>query len=397
MRIISVGASHDCSLVILDNGEIVYYLKEESMSGIKRDSAPMKLMHDAIRFMPFDYAIYSSATEDAAEMFGYNFYKTYMQKIYGMSPIEYNGGDTKYPSFTHHLTHAAQGFYNSGFEEAYSVVVDGMGSMYVQPDQNVFTGREHESIYEASYPCNFHLIHKNNPSWYGITLIYAVVTQLIGETDLENGKLMGLSSYGIPDQTLPSFFEGTKPNMYRDDRSVPIPIPEYSSYHPNRSLIFHPLIRQLEGASTHHEMVPEIRFIVENIIKDTKPLRKGELTPEIFQEYANLAAKVQKDSEEAVLNLIYSNCDFNLCKNICLTGGYGLNCLNNFRLTQELPSDVNLYIEPNSDDAGNSWGAAKHLWHHITGDRTIRPLKNIYQGGGNVDYSMLETICQDLN
>ena len=43
-----------------------------------------------------------------------------------------------------------------------------------------------------------------------------------------------------------------------------------------------------------------------NIIKDTKPLRKGELTPEIFQEYANLAAKVQKDSEEAVLNLIYS-------------------------------------------------------------------------------------------
>ena len=40
---------------------------------------------------------------------------------------------------------------------------------------------------------------------------------------------------------------------------------------------------------------------------------------------------------------------------------------------------------------------AKHLWHHITGDRTIRPLKNIYQGGGNADYSMLETICQDLS
>ena len=53
----------------------------------------------------------------------------------------------------HHLSHAAIGFYNSGFEEAAVVVVDGAGSI-----KN--GGHEVESIYKASYPDNFQLLHQ---------------------------------------------------------------------------------------------------------------------------------------------------------------------------------------------------------------------------------------------
>ena len=56
-----------------------------------------------------------------------------------------------------------------------------------------------------------------------------------------------------------------------------------------------------------------------------------------------------------------------------------MNCLANFRYTQELPPDVNIFIEPVADDAGIAIGAAKYLWHSKSKDMTKRPLTNIYQ------------------
>ena len=97
-----------------------------------------------------------------------------------------------------------------------------------------------------------------------------------------------------------------------------------------------------------------------------------------YHDYANLAKKMQKESEEAVLNFVFDHCDFDACKNICFSGGYALNCLANFRYTQELPPDVNIFIEPVADDAGIAIGAAKHLWHTKSKDLTKRPLTSIY-------------------
>ena len=63
---------------------------------------------------------------------------------------------------THHLYHAFQGFYDSGFKEAVCVIVDGMGSE-VQLHPPYFEegsyGRECISIYKLSYPTNCTLIH----------------------------------------------------------------------------------------------------------------------------------------------------------------------------------------------------------------------------------------------
>ena len=109
-----------------------------------------------------------------------------------------------------------------------------------------------------------------------------------------------------------------------------------------------------------------------------------------YHDYANLAKKMQKESEDAVLNFVFDNCDFKSCKNICFSGGYALNCLANFRYTQELPPDVNIFIEPNADDAGIAMGAAKHLWHTKSKDITKRPLTDIYQASPLWDLSKFE-------
>ena len=99
---------------------------------------------------------------------------------------------------------------------------------------------------------------------------------------------------------------------------------------------------------------------------------------------------MQKEIEEAALNFIFENCDFEACKNITIAGGYGLNCLANYRYTQELPPDVNIFIEPVADDAGIAIGAAKHLWHTESGDMTKRPLTDIYQASPPFDLTDLE-------
>ena len=135
-------------------------------------------------------------------------------------------------------------------------------------------------------------------------------------------------------------------------------------------------------------MYNDVKFIFENHLKDIDVIKK--VTKTNYQEYANLAAKVQKESEDAVINMILEQCDFKACKNVTLSGGYALNCLNNYRLAQELPPDVNLFIEPNADDAGISIGAAKYLYHKKTKSTDKFPLTNIYNAGSKVDYNELQ-------
>jgi carbamoyltransferase len=67
-------------------------------------------------------------------------------------------------------------------------------------------------------------------------------------------------------------------------------------------------------------------------------------------------------------------------KNLCLSGGFFLNCVSNYHLLKNLPDDVQIYVEPISSDAGNALGAAKFLYHTLTKDMTIRPQTNIYYG-----------------
>ena len=53
----------------------------------------------------------------------------------------------------HHLFHAALGFYNSGFEDAVCISVDGAGALLNE-------GYEVETIYEASYPSSFEKVYQ---------------------------------------------------------------------------------------------------------------------------------------------------------------------------------------------------------------------------------------------
>lgn len=92
------------------------------------------------------------------------------------------------------------------------------------------------------------------------------------------------------------------------------------------------------------------------------------------------ANAVQLGTQEEALKLILYSLTLSDSKNICISGGYGLNCVSNYYIRRNLPPDINLYCEPVANDAGQSIGIAKFIHHYLTGDKTIRPQKSIYYG-----------------
>ena len=362
MNILSINyGSHDASACVLVDGEIKSYYKEERLTGFKRDIHP-KL---AIKQCLDDFG----GKIDYATIMTYPISNTRQHKlikkftgIRDTNIIEY--------SYKHHLSHAALAFYNSGFDESLVVVVDEQGTLY---GDNL---AEVETVYLAKYPCRFECViknlstnkisgtiplekcfikHKNyecniNPNEGGIVSVYNTATILISQNSLENGKTMGLSSYG----------EKTDYPQIFNDKSQP----DWS--------LFTNISYEDKLFKSHKDKV----------IKD--------VTEENYKFYADYAHEVQSQTQEAVANLIQRAIDKTDCNNVCVVGGYGMNIVANHYYTQKFP-EVQFYFEPNADDGGVSIGAAKHFHHSRKNDFTKRPITTTAFHGKSYDISQYKS------
>jgi carbamoyltransferase len=86
---------------------------------------------------------------------------------------------------------------------------------------------------------------------------------------------------------------------------------------------------------------------------------------ELTQREMDLAASVQKVTEDIVLKLTKSIAKETGARNLCLAGGVALNCVANGILLREKIYD-NIWIQPAAGDAGGALGAALSTWylHH---------------------------------
>ena len=366
MNILSINyREHDAAACVLVDGEIKSYYKEERLTGIKRDNHPKLAIKQCLDDFggKIDYAtIIAFPTSN-------EIYQKLIQKFTGIRDtniIEY--------SYYHHLSHAALAFYNSGFDESLVVVVDGQGTLY---SDNLAEG---ETVYLAKYPCKFECVikniyttkilsgiiplekylikHKNyecniNPDEGGIVNVYNTATVLISQHVLENGKTMGLSSYGKKTD-YPQIF---------DDKSQP----DWS------------LFTDITDTFSSTRLFKSHK---DKIIKD--------ITEDNYKFYADYAYEVQSQTQEAVANLIQRAIDKTDCKNVCVVGGYGMNIVANHYYTQRFP-EVQFYFEPNADDGGLPIGAAKHFHHSRKNDFTKRPITTTAFHGKSYDISQYKS------
>ena len=108
------------------------------------------------------------------------------------------------------------------------------------------------------------------------------------------------------------------------------------------------------------------------------PPRKSETN--LSQKEMDLAASIQKVTEEIIIKLAKDIAKDTGEKNLCLAGGVALNCVANGTLSREKIFD-NIWIQPAAGDAGGALGAALSAWYlHYKQDRQILSKRDTMKG-----------------
>ena len=215
----------------------------------------------------------------------------------------------------HHLSHAASAYYPSPFEQAAILTLDGVGE-WTTSSLALGIGNKINIIKEIKFP-------------HSLGLLYSAFTYYTGfKVNSGEYKVMGLAPYGEP-----RFVELIKNKLIKiaDDGSFQIDM-SYFDYATGLTMIN----KKFEALFGGSQRKPESN---------------------LTQREMDLAASVQKVTEEIIIKLAKSIAKDTGEKNLCLAGGVALNCVANGVLLREKIFD-NIWIQPSAGDAGGALGSA---------------------------------------
>jgi len=229
----------------------------------------------------------------------------------------------------HHLSHAASAFFPSPFAEALVLTMDGVGE-WATTSVAHGKGNALAVVKEMHFP-------------HSLGLLYAAFTYYTGfKVNSGEYKVMGLAPYGEPKYAraiLDNLMDLKDDGTFRLDQS-------YFDYCTGLRMTNARFDRLFGG-----------------------PAR----TPEepLTRRHMDLAASIQKVTEEVVLRLTRALAAETGASNLCLAGGVALNCVANGHVLRD-GKFKNIWIQPAAGDAGGALGAALAAYHlYRGGARTI--------------------------
>jgi len=364
MNVLGINPGHNGSAALVSDDKLMFYVEEERLSRMKYDGNPFLGILQIMEDYPLDIiAIGGTFDKESLGVLswtGGDPFSTLIRK-----KLKDNSIKIFYCGTNHHTGHAAMAFYNSGFDKALSIVVDGCGSLTNEKDTSL-TGFETDTVFVCEYPNTFQIVSKklcygsqqpNSYEYYNGTVEYSTaaptvkayegVTDYLGFGFIEAGKTMGLAPYGEHDDNIPNIYINGRGNQN-------LFIPLYPAGTKINQLL-NPYLRQEADPKEWH--------------------RDPEKIPQVAK---NLAYAVQKESQMIVLNLILDSIEKTGIKKVCMSGGYGLNCTANYFYRKNLPDDVELWCEPISHDGGTAIGLAMAICRGETQSTDIHPCTSIY-------------------
>ena len=344
MIVLGVSAFfHDSAVCFVNENGIMFACQEERYTRQKHDASfPINALKAGLRYLNLQaedvskIAFYENPTKKInrtiknfsyAKIRDFDFFsefihnyqsETSIKKVFynaltplGFSPHVINDLDFH----DHHLSHAASAFFPSRLGDAAIITIDGVGELETT---QIFEGKHNsiKSLYAIQYP-------------HSLGLLYSAFTQLLGfKVNSGEYKVMGLAPYGEP-----RFVDKIKSNIVetRHDGSFWLNM-DYFKFMSGREMVS-PLLGNLFGV----------------------PHRSSESNLE--QVHMDIAASLQKVTEEIVVNIARFSRQETGLKNLCLAGGVALNCVANGSLAKQKIFD-NIWIQPASGDAGGALGAA---------------------------------------
>ena len=226
----------------------------------------------------------------------------------------------------HHLSHAASAFYPSPFTEAIVLTADGVGewattTVAIGKDENL------DIVKEIHFP-------------HSLGLLYSAFTYYTGfKVNSGEYKLMGLAPYGSP--------------IYVEKIMKLIDIKEDGSFRLDQNYF-----NYATGLTMTNKNFEDL------FGQKPRDPKKNNLT----QFHMDLAASIQKITEEIMIKLAKSLQEEYEIENLCLAGGVALNCVANGKLFKE-KIFKNIWVQPAAGDAGGSLGAALALWYAELGHK----------------------------
>jgi carbamoyltransferase len=182
MIIFGINAcSHDASISVIKNGEVLFAAHSERYSKIKNDWFLNREIVDAAL---------SYGRPDVIGYYEKPFLKKIRVGIFGGNSSPYSKVKEYFPklkivNFKHHYSHACAGYYTSSFDDAAIVVLDAIGE-FETTSIWVGNGYEINQIYSRGYPFSF-------------GLFYSAFTEYIGlKPNEEEYIMMGMAAYGDP-------------------------------------------------------------------------------------------------------------------------------------------------------------------------------------------------------
>ncbi len=356
MRILGISCwYHDSAAALIDNGYIVAAAQEERFTGKKHDSSfPINaikfcLSKAKISAADLDYVVFyekpSLKLERILSSIAKFFPKSWRlfnefaiswlgEKLWIRARITKELGITskKILFVPHHLSHAASSFFCSPFEEAAFLTIDGVGewatttygigySSFKDGSQN-----ELKILKEIHFPNSLGLLYS----------AFSAFTAFLG-FKVNNGeyKVMGLSPYGKP----------TYSDMIKEKL---IKINSDGSFKINTRYFKYPY-------------TPDATFGKE-FVELFGPPGPPKSWKEFDQRFADIAASIQKVTEEVMIKLANKVYQETGQKNLVMAGGVALNSVANYKVLCETPFE-NIYIQPAAGDAGGALGAALYVYH----------------------------------
>ena len=238
----------------------------------------------------------------------------------------------------HHISHAASAFYPSPFEGAAVLTLDGVGE-WTTTSVAIGDGHALDVVKEIHFP-------------HSLGLLYSAFTYYTGfKVNSGEYKVMGLAPYGEP-----KYVDLIKEHLIRiaDDGSFQLNM-RYFDFATGLKMTNQRFDALFGG-----------------------PPRTAEAL--LTQREMDLAASVQKVTEEVLLKLGRHIAAETGQRNLCLAGGVALNCVANGILLRENVFEK-IWIQPAAGDAGGALGAALSAWHlHLGKERRVPATRDAMKG-----------------
>lgn len=341
--------NHEAAATLLIDGVLVCAIQEERLSRVKSDKKFPNLSIDhclkeaGLSLSDIDAFAYNSDSSGSKE---------HLCKKLGVNK-------SRVFLYEHHQSHAASAFFCSSFEEAVILTIDDVGK------------KETSSIYIGEGTTLKKLSSVASP--HSIGLFYSAFTDFLGfEINEGEYKVMGMSGFGTPRYTdkIRKLVRFTHDGFEIDQ--------SYFNFNASEEPILTPKFLAAFGAPRH--------------IDDGFTVTKGHAERTVIKEnqhYADIAASLQKVTEELIVHYARIAMKKTGLENIAMAGAVALNSLANAHIMSDL--GANLYVQPAAGGSGTALGAA--LAHHYAyGGKRSTKLTSCLLGGAYSDDVIVEAL-----